>query len=78
MLMDKSEQEWEAESDARSLATAMEINGDSARLKRAQVAAKRMVEEQKEESKNLSKIAGLGPKTSLHRIKNKIPHPVKD
>ena len=45
MPMTKSDADYEAESDARSLRDAMAVNKDPKRLKKAQVALKRMEKE---------------------------------
>lgn len=48
---------WQAESDARALAEAKEINGDTARLGKAQEAAVRLAEEKKKEANAMSSVA---------------------
>lgn len=53
-----TDREWRARDDARTLAVAEEIKQDKARLSNAKVAASKMLEEQKEETKALSKVAG--------------------
>ncbi len=53
----KSEKEWRAEMDARSLADALAVTGDSARLKSAQVAAKRLVKDDQKRAKEVQKSA---------------------
>jgi len=54
----QSEAEWQAEYDARSLAEAEKIKNDPRRLQRAQTAAGRLAEKEKEEAKAMSKVAG--------------------
>lgn len=63
----KSEKDWEAENDARTMATAAVIRADKARYARAQVAAGKMADDQKVEAQAMAKIAG--PKK-----KNKTKH----
>ncbi|HBR34522.1 MAG TPA: hypothetical protein DD734_07805 [Firmicutes bacterium] len=58
------EKRWRAESDARALAEANVITGDSARLKAAQAAAKRMAEEQVKQAKSMQKVAKTETKKS--------------
>jgi hypothetical protein len=45
---EKQEEQWKAESDARTLALAEVINGDPERLKKAQAAAAGLVEDEEE------------------------------
>jgi len=61
---------WEAECDARTLSDAEVIKGDSNRMKKAQVAAKKMVKEAEDKADALGKIAG-----SEHRGSGKSPAP---
>lgn len=51
------EKRWRAESDARALAEANIIQSDSARLKAAQAAAKRMAAEQMKHASAIQKVA---------------------
>ena len=44
--MAKSEKDWQAESDARTLADAIAISGDATRRKAAQVGAKRIIKDE--------------------------------
>ncbi|MCK4601045.1 MAG: hypothetical protein KAU28_01170 [Phycisphaerae bacterium] len=53
----KSENDWEAESDANTLAQAKAIGGDKSRLKRAQTAAGRMADEQMAKASELRRLA---------------------
>jgi membrane protein involved in colicin uptake len=57
-MREKTEAEWQAEDDARSLAQAEEIKADKARLDKAQSAAKRMADEEAERAKAMRKVAG--------------------
>lgn len=50
---------WRAESDARTLAESLAINQDSARLKRAKTAAKKMAKDETLRTDALRKVAGL-------------------
>lgn len=52
------EKRWRAESDARSLATAAEVQNDSARMKAAQAMAKKMAVEKEKELAGMRKAAG--------------------
>ena len=51
------EKRWRAESDARTLAEANVITGDSTRLKAARAAAKRMAAEQMKYASAMQKVA---------------------
>ncbi len=51
------EKRWRAESDARTLAESNVISTDSARLKAAQAAAKRMAVEQERQASSMQKVA---------------------
>lgn len=53
----KSEKDWEAESDADTLARAGEIKRDKKRMNRALIAAMRMAKEQRVKAEELEKIA---------------------
>ena len=55
--MIKSEKDWEAESDANTLARAAEIQADKKRLAAAAKAAKGMVEEASTRAKAMKRIA---------------------
>jgi hypothetical protein len=57
-IREKTEAEWQAEDDARSLAQAEEIKADKPRLDKAQDAAKRMADEEAERAKAMRKVAG--------------------
>jgi hypothetical protein len=59
-----SDNEWRARDDARSLAEAEEIKQDTARLQKAQAAAKKMLDEKKDEIAGLRKAAGKSPKNN--------------
>lgn len=50
--------DWESEDDARTLARAEEIKGDTKRYNKAVAAAKRLVKERKNNLDALSKVAG--------------------
>ena len=58
----QTEAEWQAEYDARSLAESEKIKNDPRRLERAQIAAARLAEKEKEEAKAMSKVAGSNRK----------------
>lgn len=60
----KTEQEWEAEYDAGTLAKAEEIKADAKRLAKAQKAAKKLQEEKAKEAAALAKIANLRKNSS--------------
>lgn len=51
------ERRWRAEDDARTLARAMRIQKDTARLRAATEAAERMAKEQREEANNLGAVS---------------------
>ena len=55
--MDADERRWRAESDARSLAEAEEINKDPERIKAATEAAKVMAEEKQAEAHAMQNVA---------------------
>jgi hypothetical protein len=55
--MSKSEEDWQAEDDAHTIARAEEVKADPERLKRAQKAAKRIVEQEKARAKAMEKLA---------------------
>ncbi|KKN77583.1 hypothetical protein LCGC14_0358580 [marine sediment metagenome] len=55
--MDGLDSNWEAESDARSLAEADVIRGDSNRLTAAKKAAVEMARRQKEQADSIAKVA---------------------
>lgn len=48
---------WQKESDARTLAEAERIKNDPARMKGAQTAAKKMVEDQQKDLQSLLKVS---------------------
>lgn len=54
----KSEKDWEAECDARTLIDAEAIKADKARNKKALSAAKKMVKEKQDEAKAAQKVVG--------------------
>lgn len=62
-----TEAEWQARDDARTLARAEEIKADESRLQTAQDAAKKMLDEQRDEAKALSKVAGRGSRNNTGR-----------
>ena len=67
-MISKSESEWEAESDARTIAEAEVIRNDSARLIKAQAAAKRLADEARERAEAMERAAkgiGLYPNSPL-------------
>ncbi len=53
----KSDEDWQADCDARTITEAEAIKADEPRLKRAQTAAKRMLEEEEAKRKALEKLA---------------------
>jgi hypothetical protein len=53
----KTDKEWEAESDADTLARAGEIKRDKKRMNRALIAAMRMAKEQRIKAEELEKVA---------------------
>lgn len=61
MTETKSEEDWQAESDARTIAEAETIKSDEKRFAAAQVAAKRMLEEKQEEQAALKRLADWKP-----------------
>lgn len=54
----KSNDDYQAEWDAQSLAEAEKIKGDPARLEKAQTAAVRLAEEEREKANAMRKVAG--------------------
>jgi len=54
----KSEEDWKAESDARTLVDAEAIKVDEPRMKKAQAAAKKMLDEEQARAEAMKKIAG--------------------
>ncbi|MGO9375653.1 MAG: hypothetical protein ACLQBD_26685 [Syntrophobacteraceae bacterium] len=54
----KSDKDWEAESDAHTLARAKEIMADEKRLKAAIAAAKRLADELEKEHKHIKEVGG--------------------
>lgn len=54
----KSEKDWRAEEDARTLARAEAIKADNTRLSNARVAAEKMLESEREDVRLLSKVSG--------------------
>lgn len=60
--MPKTEADYEAESDARTLAKAESIRGNPKRLDRAILAARRLAEEQEQEYRALQSVAGGKPR----------------
>jgi len=74
MVVDQpqTEAQWQAEYDARSLAEAEKIKNDPRRLERAQTAAGRLAEKEKEEAKAMSKVAGGRSRgISMDKLKHK-------
>ena len=57
----KSDQQWQKESDAHTLAEAERIKADPARMKGAKTAAKKMVTEKQKEVHHMAKVAGKQP-----------------
>ena len=58
----KSDQQWQAEDDARTLANAAEISDDKKRAKRAVKAAEKMAKDAKKTAKTVTKQAGIRKK----------------
>jgi len=54
----KSEEYWKAENDARTLVDAEAIKADEPRMKKAQAAAKKMLDEEQARAEAMKKIAG--------------------
>ena len=54
----KSEKEWQAQDDAHTLARAEAIKADSSRHQRAKNAAQKMLDDEREDVRLLSKVAG--------------------
>lgn len=54
----KTEKEWQAQEDAHTLARAEAIKADQNRLTAAQVAAQKMLDDEKKDVQLLSKVAG--------------------
>lgn len=67
--MSKSDREWEAENDARTLADAEAIKVDNTRLKRAQKAAKRMANEAQTKAAAMSFVS-KGKMNPALRVRN--------
>lgn len=57
----KSDAEWEAESDAQSLASAEKIKSDPPRMKRATRAATRLARERQAEAKAMTRVSRKSP-----------------
>jgi hypothetical protein len=55
--MNNEEQKWQARSDARTLAEALVIRKDSARMDRARAAAGELLKEQTEQAEREDKVA---------------------
>lgn len=53
-----ADKQWQAQDDARTLAFAEAIKQDPGRLKSAQEAAQKMVEQKREEADAMAKVAG--------------------
>lgn len=60
----KSEAQWQAESDANTLADANVIKTDKPRLTKAKVAAKRILREKQQQERALKAVAKVGPPKS--------------
>jgi len=54
----KSQKEWQAEDDAHTLARAEAIRADSSRHQAAKSAAQKMLDDEREDVRLLSKVAG--------------------
>lgn len=68
--MAAQDKKWEAESDARTLSEAEAIKKDSARMKKAKMAAREMLKEKKDEVDGLARVAAM----KKHRKKWNIPN----
>ena len=66
-LSEKSEKDWEAESDADTLARAGEIQRDKKRMSRAMIAAMRMAKEQRLKAEKLEKVAKAKKKSKQEK-----------
>ena len=60
--MQRSEKDWQAESDAETLVRAKEIQADASRRAAAAKAAQRLLDEAKEKAKNMSCVARMAKK----------------
>lgn len=67
----KTEAEWQAEDDARTLAQAEVIKQDKARLEKAQSAAEKIAAEERERAKAMAKVAGKKSSKPSEGIKQK-------
>lgn len=67
--MTRQEKQWQAQDDARTLATAEVVKNDPGRLSAAKVAAKRMAEEEKDSAKAMTRVAGIRKVNTLSNDK---------
>lgn len=75
-MQDPMEDRWRAESDARALARAREVEKDAIRLANAKAIANEMANEQVDEIRNIAGIAGM--QVSLHNtVGYKYTNPAK-
>ena len=65
-----SEHDWEAEEDARSLARAMAVKADPARMKKAKAAASRILKEKTKDAKERKEEVAALRKISGGKYKN--------
>ncbi len=72
----KTEAEYQAEWDARTLADAERIKADKARLKKAEDAATKIVNEQNKEAQAMRKVAGKrGALPDPNQVNNQMDKP---
>ena len=57
----KSDEQWQREEDAYTLAKAEEIKSDPARLSKAKQTAKQLLDDQRRQASSLSRVAGVQP-----------------
>lgn len=67
----KSDKQWEAENDARTLTDAAAITADGRRMGQAKVAAKRMLKEEQVKARALQQVAHGKPKVVVPRAKTR-------
>ena len=70
--MPKTDAEWRAEEDARTMAEADIIGKDASRLAAAQTAAKRLIEEKEKEAAGLKKLVDKKKMAETIFNKNKV------
>lgn len=68
-MVSAQEKKWQAEGDAHSLAEAIAINSDPARLKAAHKAAKDLADEAKQRADALKSVADKNPVERLRQAR---------